>query len=165
MLMGLLTISRARNWNTFMFKTHESVGVDFLGQHGDGYRHWRLIERDLNHPWFHLTVSFQESGRTHVKSVFPNDAAILAHLVSQSDEEIRVECVQAVLPPHISGKNWWVMIPLTLLEVAHTKTGEAVNIFHAEDGETYSDPPLPPKLLLSLDDRKTLYFKSTLLQS
>ncbi|WP_343350954.1 hypothetical protein [Pseudomonas sediminis] len=148
-----------------MFKTHESVGVDFLGQHGDGYRHWRLVERDLNQVWFHLTVSFQESGKTRVKSVFPNDVAILAHLVSQADEEIDVLCVQAVLPPHVTGKNRWVMIPLTLLEVAHTKTGEPVNIFHAEDGETFSDPPLPPKLLLSLDDRKTLYFKSPLRQS
>jgi hypothetical protein len=163
--MGLLTVARARNWNTVMFKTHESVGVDFLGQHGEGYRHWRLVERDLNNPWFHLTVSFEEGGKTHVKSVFPNDAAILAHLVSQADEAINVVCVQAVLPPHISGKNWWVMVPLTMFELAHTKNGAAVHIFHPEDGETFSDPPLAPQMLLSLADRKTIYFKRPPLQS
>jgi hypothetical protein len=148
-----------------MFKTHESVGIDFLDQHDQGYRHWRLVERDLNHPWFHLTIGFEESGKAHVKSVFPNDAAILAHLVSQADEAIEVVCVQAVLPPHISGKDRWVMIPLTMLELAHNKDGEAVHIFHPEDGETFSDPPLPASVLLALSDRKTIYYKRPPLQS
>lgn len=148
-----------------MFKTHESVAFGSLGQFGDGYRHWRLIERDLNNPWFHLTVRFEDRGENRVKSVFPNDVNILAHLVSEAGNGIEVVAVQAVLPIHITGKSCWIMSPVEKLEGALQESGEPVTIFHLEGGEIFTDPPLADDAIAALAEKTTLYLKHPLLQS
>lgn len=148
-----------------MFKTHQTQGVDFLSQHGEGYLHWRMIERDLNNPWFHLTVSFEDRGETRVKSVFPNDVNLLTHLLSGAGNGIDVVCLQAVLPTHITGKSCWIMGPLEQLVSARRDDGQLFNIFYLENGEVYSDPALPGRLIRELTDTQTLYSTQSSLQA
>ncbi|OWJ98257.1 hypothetical protein B6S59_01390 [Pseudomonas sp. A46] len=140
-----------------MFKTHETMEMGLMQVFSEDHRYWRMIERDVRAPWFHLTMQFRIDGRFRKRTLMPDDITLLAHLVSQQDDEVQVVDLQVVTPGCLNGRGRWLMEPLAKLELAMTSDDDVVHIYTLADGRTYCDPAQDDQALEQFSASHVIY--------
>ncbi|WP_036993693.1 hypothetical protein [Metapseudomonas furukawaii] len=140
-----------------MFKTHETMEMGLMRVFSEDHRYWRMIERDVRAPWFHLTLQFQMGGQIRRRALMPDDVTLLSHLVGQQDDEVQVVDLQVVTPDCLNGQGRWLMEPLAKLELAITSDDDVVHIYTLMDGRTYYDPVQNEQALMQLSDSAVIY--------
>lgn len=121
------------------------------------HRYWRMVERDVRAPWFHLTMQFRMEGQIRRRTLMPDDVTLLSHLVGQQDDEVQVVDLQVVTPDCLNGRGRWLMEPLAKLELAMTNDDDVVHIYTLLDGRTYCDPAQDEQALKQLSDSRVIY--------
>ncbi len=140
-----------------MFKTHETMEMGMMRVFSEDHRYWRMVERDVRAPWFHVTMQFQTEGQIRRRTLMPDDVTLLSYLVEQQDNEVEVVDLQVVTPDCLNGRGRWLMEPLAKLELAMTSDEDVVHIYTLMDGRTYCDPAQDDQALKQLSDGRVIY--------
>lgn len=120
-----------------MFMAHESTRMDFFGLFGEGYSHWRLIERSLYAPWFQMSIKILMDGEESSRVLMPGDESMLEHVLAQQNEEMQVTDLQVVTPAWINGQERWMMERLMKLEAGYDANDSLIHVITVESGAAY----------------------------
>lgn len=123
----------------------------------DEHRFWRLIERDISTPWFHLTIDVRAKGRRRQKTIMPDDVSLLSNILATRNEAITVVDLQVCIPTALSKKGRWSLEPLAKLELAESSDDGIVHIYTTIEGKRYTDPYQSRSNLEQLKNRRSLY--------
>lgn len=123
-----------------MFKTHKNAEVNFYGLFGEPQsQHWRLIESNLFHPWFCVTITEVNGDRTVQRTLLPSDVQILVDILNQQDEGLAVTDVLVMMPSWMTGSDRWRLERLIELRSGSGIEGQPVNFYVTDEGYVYQD--------------------------
>ncbi|SFP67541.1 hypothetical protein SAMN05216229_104269 [Geopseudomonas sagittaria] len=121
-----------------MFRAHESVAVDFMGLlAADGYSYWRVVESELNTPWFHVRIVFTHEDWEESRILMTAEVYMLEHILSLQAGDMTVTDIHVVLPGWMTGRDEWSMERLTELRNIEDDNRFIITLYTVESGKTY----------------------------
>lgn len=70
-------------------------------------KRWSVVERDLDSPWFHLSLQVNEAGYDFSRTLLVADVNHLARLLDELPEAVAVNSVMVMTPPHLNRSSLW----------------------------------------------------------
>lgn len=123
-----------------VFKTHKSTEVNFYGLFGEpNAQHWRLIECNIFHPWFCVSVSEIAAERTLHRTLMPSDVQMLMGILNEQSEDFVVTDVLAMMPAWMTGRDRWSLERLIELRSGLDAQNQHVNFYVTDTGAIYQD--------------------------
>lgn len=124
-----------------MFRSHETVAEGTPNIFGDGYSNWRMFERHLAHPWYHVALEERLDGKAWPRTMMISDVDMLEEILSQQTSEFVITQIQVVTPGWMNNAGKWVMEELSGLLVGYDSTGRRVCLHNIDDEKSYTDAP------------------------
>lgn len=121
-----------------MFISDTTFSIGPPGFPGPGQSAWRMVERELEVPWYHVRWRIRDGGRSWPKWCMPADASVLEHLLSLRSPDHMIEEVQVVTAPHVNGTTSDRMETLTSLVVGYDQNRGRVLLHKVASGAVYS---------------------------
>lgn len=144
-----------------MFRAHESVNMNFFEIFGEGYSHWRMMERVFHAPWFHVSILISIDDEQSSRVLMPGDESMLEQVLTQQDEEMQVSDIQVVTPAWVNGQERWMMERLLKLEAGYDADGCLIHITSVESGAVYSGSHGASCAAADLRDARVVYCRES----
>ncbi|WAH55928.1 hypothetical protein LZ023_23200 [Pseudomonas silvicola] len=90
-----------------MFFTHPSAELRPPLTFDLATKRWSVVERDLECPWFHLSLEVSEAGYDFKRTLLISDAVHLVHLLDELPEATVVNSLMVMTPPHLNRSSLW----------------------------------------------------------
>ena len=124
-----------------MFRSHEAFAEGTPNIFGDGYSNWRIFERHLAHPWYHVVLEEYLDGKVWPRTMMISDIDMLDEILSQQTSEFVITEIQVVTPGWMNKTGQWMMEKLLGLLVGYDSGGARVCLHNIGNEKAYSDAP------------------------
>jgi hypothetical protein len=124
-----------------MFRSHETVAEGTPNIFGDGYSNWRMFERHLAHPWYHVVLEERLEGKVWPRTMMISDVDMFEEIFSQQTSEFLVTEIQVVTPGWMNKTGKWKMEKLSGLLVGYDSSGIRVCLHNIGNEKAYADAP------------------------
>ena len=124
-----------------MFRSHETAAEGAPNIFGDGYSNWRMFERHLAHPWYHVVLEECLEGKVWTRTMMISDVDMLEEILSQQTSAFVVKEIQVVTPGWMNKTGKWEMEKLSGLLVGYDSSGARVCLHNVGDEKAYTDAP------------------------
>ncbi|NNA84693.1 hypothetical protein HBN85_07895 [Pseudomonas fragi] len=122
-----------------MFRSHETFAEGAPNIFGDGYSNWRIFERHLAHPWYHVVLEECLDGKVWPRTMMISDIDMLDQILSQQTSEFVITEIQVVTPGWMNKTGQWMMEKLLGLLVGYDSGGARVCLHNIGNEKAYSD--------------------------
>lgn len=102
-------------------------------------KRWSVVERDLETPWFHVSLELQEEGFIFEHTLLVADIAQLDLVLGQLPRDVSIRSLMLVTPPSMNHSEYWRMERVVRLRSKQNKKTPGITFqIKMECGKSYT---------------------------